>query len=51
MKRKLLSLLVAGLAVSAAHADNIPTVYGKVNVTLNKYDFDDIKGGARRRTG
>jgi predicted porin len=47
MKRKLLSLLVAGLAVSAAHADNIPTVYGKVNVTLNKYDFDDIKGGAR----
>ena len=40
MKRKLLSLLVAGVAVSAAHADNVPTIYGKVDVTLNKYDFE-----------
>jgi predicted porin len=48
MKHKLLSLAIAGLTISAtAHADLIPTVYGKVNVTLNKYDFDDIKSGAR----
>lgn len=47
MKHKLLSLAIAGLTISAAHADLVPTVYGKVNVTLNKYDFDDIKSGAR----
>jgi len=41
MKHKLLSLAVAGLAVSAAHAaDNIPTVYGKLDVTLNQYNYD-----------
>lgn len=48
MKHKLLSVAIAGLALSAvAHADLVPTVYGKVNVTLNKYDFDDLKSGAR----
>ena len=48
MKHKLLALAIAGLTISAtAHADLVPTVYGKVNVTLNKYDFDDIQGGQR----
>jgi predicted porin len=48
MKYKLLSLAIAGLTFAAtAHADLVPTVYGKVNLTLNKYDFDDIQGGAR----
>lgn len=47
MKHKLLTLAIAGLTISAAHADLVPTVYGKVNLTLNKYDFDDIKGGKR----
>jgi predicted porin len=48
MKYKLLSAAIAGLSIAAtAHADLVPTVYGKVNVTLNKYDFDDIQGGAR----
>jgi predicted porin len=43
MKRKYLALLIAGLSAGAVYAaDNIPTVYGKVNVTLNKYDFDGI---------
>ena len=44
MNRKLLPLLIAGLTAGIAHADNIPTVYGKVNVTLNQYKFDDIQG-------
>lgn len=48
MKYKLLPLAIAGLTIAAtAHADLVPTVYGKVNVTLNKYDFDDIQGGQR----
>lgn len=43
MKRKLLPMLIAGLSAGIVHAaDNIPTVYGKVNVTLNKYEFDGI---------
>ncbi len=46
MNRKLLPSLIALLTAGAAGvvnaADNIPTVYGKVNVTLNKYDFDDL---------
>ncbi len=40
MKRKLLSLLIGGLAVSAAHADNMPTIYGKADVTLNQFKYD-----------
>lgn len=48
MKHKLLSLAIAGLTLATtAHADLVPTVYGKVNVTLNKYDFDDIQGNKR----
>jgi|KBSSwiStaDraftv2_1062776.scaffolds.fasta_scaffold41745_3 predicted porin len=47
MNRKLLPLLIAGLTAGFAQADAIPTVYGKVNVTLNKYDFDDIQSGTR----
>lgn len=49
MKHKLLALAIAGLTIGSAtaHADLIPTVYGKVNLTLNKYDFDDIKSGQR----
>lgn len=47
MKRKLLPLLIAGLSAGVVHAaDNIPTVYGKVNVTLNNYNFDNIGTGA-----
>jgi predicted porin len=45
MKRKLLPMLIAGAtAVSAniAFAAAVPTVYGKVNVTLNQYNFDSI---------
>lgn len=43
MNRKLLPSLIAFAAIGAAHAaDNIPTVYGKVNVTLNKYELDSI---------
>ncbi len=46
MNRKLLPSLIAVLTVGAAGvvnaADNIPTVYGKVNVTLNNYKFDSI---------
>ncbi|HET8711251.1 MAG TPA: porin [Spongiibacteraceae bacterium] len=46
MNRKLLPSLIALMTVGAAGvvnaADNIPTVYGKVNVTLNNYKFDSI---------
>lgn len=48
MKRKLLPLLIAGASVvsaSAAFAGG-PTVYGKVNVTLNKYDLEMRSGAA-----
>jgi predicted porin len=49
MNRKLLPSLIALLTVGAAGvvnaADNIPTVYGRVNVTLNKYDLQKVTGG------
>lgn len=46
MNRKLLPSLIALLTAGAVNAADIPvpTVYGKVNVTLNQYTFDDIKG-------
>lgn len=46
MKRKLLPLLVAGLTAASANIAlaGAPTVYGKVNVTLNKYDFQGRAG-------
>ena len=50
MNRKLLPSLIALLTVGAAGvvnaADNIPTVYGKVNVSLNKYDLENRTGTA-----
>lgn len=50
MNRKLLpsliALLAAGATGVAAAADNIPTVYGKVNVSLNKYDLEKRTGTA-----
>lgn len=47
MKCKLLPLLVAGLTAAAAGpALAAPTVYGKVNVSLHKNDFEEIGGGA-----
>ena len=50
MNRKLLPSLIALMTVGAANVVNadsvpMPTVYGKVNVTLNKYTFDDIQSG------
>lgn len=52
MKRKLLPLLAAGLSASSVvgAADNIPTIYGKVNVTLNNYSFDRIKNATTSYT-
>lgn len=52
MKRKLLPLLIAGAtAVSANIAfAGTPTVYGKVNVTLNQYEFDSIKNATTSYT-
>lgn len=52
MNRKLLPSVIALLTVGAAHADSIPvpTVYGKINVTLNKYDFDDLTPAAAPTT-
>ena len=50
MNRKLLPSLIALATVAAAGevnaADNTPTVYGKVNVTLNKYDLETRSGTA-----
>lgn len=50
MNRKLLPSLIALLTVGAAGvataADNVPTVYGKVNVSLNKYDLETEGAGA-----
>lgn len=46
MNRKLLPSLIAFATIGAAHAADsvpMPTVYGKINVTLNKYDFDDLQ--------
>ncbi len=44
MKRKLLPLLIAGLTVTAAATATAgaPTVYGKVNVTLQSMDLEQI---------
>lgn len=44
MKRKLLPLLIAGLTVASANVAlaGAPTVYGKVNLTLNKYDLNKL---------
>ncbi len=50
MNSKLLPSLIALLAVGATgvanSADNIPTVYGKVNISLNKYDLENRTGTA-----
>lgn len=50
MNRKLLPSLIALLTVGAAGvataADNVPTVYGKINVSLNKYDLEQRTGTA-----
>jgi predicted porin len=48
MKRKLLPLLVAAVSatVGGQALAGAPTVYGKVNVTLQKYDLERIGGGA-----
>lgn len=44
MKRKLLPLLIAGLTVASANVAlaGAPTVYGKVNLTLNQYDLNKL---------
>ena len=52
MNRKLLPTLIALATISAAHAADsvpVPTVYGKINVTLNKYEFDDLQGTPKTR--
>ncbi len=48
MKRKLLPLLIAGVAAASANVAlaGVPTLYGKVNVTLNKYDLEQRSGTA-----
>lgn len=57
MNRKLLPSLIALLAVgttgvvNAADSVPVPTVYGKINLTLNKYDFDDLNGSGVRVNG
>ncbi len=49
MNRKLLPTLIAFAAAAAAGVatagDNTPTVYGKVNLSLNKYDLQTEDGG------
>jgi predicted porin len=50
MNRKLLPLLIAGLTTGLAHAAEMPTVYGKVNVSLNKNDFESIVAGSAEQT-
>lgn len=44
MKRKLPLILTAGLALTAADhaAAGFPTLYGKINVTANKYDLEKL---------
>jgi predicted porin len=44
MKRKLLTALIASLGVGATSSAlaGYPTVYGKINVTLNKYDLEKL---------
>jgi predicted porin len=46
MKRKLLPLLIAGITVAAAGTATAgaPTVYGKINVTLQQFDLEQING-------
>lgn len=57
MNRKLLPSLIALLTVGAAGVVNaadsvpVPTVYGKVNVTLNKYEFDDLSSSKVKING
>lgn len=53
MNRKLLPSLIALATISAAHAaDSVPTptVYGKINVSLNKNDFESIVAGQSEQT-
>jgi len=44
MNRKLLPLLIAGLTAASANVAlaGAPTVYGKINLTLNKYDLEKL---------
>ncbi|MET0379825.1 MAG: porin [Spongiibacteraceae bacterium] len=44
MKRKLLTAVIASLTIGATSSAlaGFPTVYGKVNVTLNKYDLEKL---------
>lgn len=44
MNRKLLPLLIAGLTAASANVAlaGAPTVYGKINLTLNKYDLEKV---------
>ncbi len=48
MKRKLLPLLIAGLTAASANVAlaGAPTLYGKVNVSLNSYDYQTRGTGA-----
>jgi predicted porin len=48
MKRKLLPLLIAGIAAASTNVAlaGAPTVYGKVNVTVHNNDFQSVVGGA-----
>lgn len=54
MNRKLLPSLIALMTIGATGVvnadDNIPTVYGKVNVTLNNYKFDSIASPTKSYT-
>ena len=53
MKRKLLPLLIAGLTAASANVAlaGAPTVYGKVNLTLNKYDLEKVNASNNTVTG
>lgn len=44
MKHKLLTAVIASLTVATSNAAlaGFPTIYGKVNVTLNKYDLEKL---------
>lgn len=48
MKHKLLPLLIAGLSIGFGEAAlaGVPTVYGKINVSLQKNDYEQITAGA-----
>jgi len=47
MKRKLLPLLIAGLTAASANVALAggPSLYGKINLSLNQYDYEEIDGG------